>query len=96
MRTLTATLVMLALGTATALGDDTRCMYRSRFFSPGDVSCQGGAQYRCVARSWQATGLGCADTTGDEEGLQVDPSRRAPTVRDSGVNQPPPPAVPGD
>jgi hypothetical protein len=85
--------VILALSATSALAD---CMYRQQFFSAGAVSCQGGAQYRCVKDSWQATGLDCADTQGDEEGLHVDPSRQAPKVREHGIAQPPSPAVPQD
>lgn len=93
MRLLAVTSVMLALGAAAASGDE-RCTYGSQFFSPGATSCQGGMQFSCVAGAWQPTGLGCADATGDQEGLQVDPSRRAPAVRDPSVTQPAPPAAP--
>jgi len=63
------------------------------YFSSGSISCENGKQYRCVAGSWQPNGLECADTNADEDqpGLDVDPSRSAP-----GVRQPAPPAVPQD
>ena len=95
MRRLAATSVVLVLG-ATAAWSDDRCMYRNEFFSAGAVSCQAGRQFRCAAGAWQATGLGCADTTGDEEGLQVDPGGSAPAIREPSVAQPSPPAAPAD
>jgi len=49
------------------MAEDQRCMYADRFFSAGAVSCQGGAQYRCVAGSWKANGLQCADTGADAD-----------------------------
>ena len=93
MRMLVTIVAILALGATSALAD---CMYAQQSFSPGEVSCQGGRQYRCVARAWQPTGLDCADTYGDEEGLHVNPSRQSPKVREPGVAQPPSPAVPQD
>jgi hypothetical protein len=94
MRLLAASLVMLGLAAASVQADGAQCMYRNEIFSAGDVSCQAGAQYRCSAGAWQATGTDCADTTGDEEGLQVNPGRGAPAVPNHGVDQPSAPAVP--
>jgi len=98
MRILGAMLLVLGLGVTAVRGQDKQCMYANEFFSPGTVSCQGGAQYRCVAGSWQPIGLGCADTKADadEEGLRVDPSRGAPTVGEPGIKQPSAPTVPRD
>jgi len=87
MRTLMTMVVTVGIGTSAVLADE-RCMYANQLMSPGEVSCQGGMQFRCAHGSWQDTGLHCADTTGDEEGLQVDPSRKAPRVREPGVAQP--------
>ena len=94
MRWLVATFVMVALSAAASA--DERCTYRQQFFAPGAVSCQGGSQQTCVAGAWQPTGLGCADTTGDQEGLQVDPTRRAPAVAEPPVAQPPAQGAPSD
>ncbi len=80
--------VTLGLGATPVLAQDTRCMYAGQFVASGGVTCQRGAQYRCVAGSWQSTGLDCADTTGDQEGLQVDPSRQAPAIGEPAVRQP--------
>lgn len=93
MRVLTATAMMVALWARGAAGQGSKCMYANEFFTPGSVSCQNGRQYRCVAGSWQPNGLECADTKADadEAGVDVDPSRRAPKVR-----QPSAPSVPQD
>ena len=88
MRMFLTVLVVLVAGGVTALAEDKRCMYLNQFVAPGEVSCQQGTQFRCAGGSWQPTGLHCADTTGDEEGLQVDPSRAMPKVREPGVAQP--------
>ena len=102
-RVLAPILLMLALGATGALGQGDQCMYADQFFPAGSVSCQNGKQYRCVAGSWQAKGLECADTKADhdQEGLEIDPGRAAPEVRqpglrDPGVTQPAAPAVPQD
>jgi hypothetical protein len=93
MRMLAAVAVGFVLGATSASGQGSQCMYANQFFSSGSMSCQDGQQYRCVAGSWKASGLGCADTKADSDqpGLNVDPSRRAP-----GVRQPAPPSVPQD
>jgi hypothetical protein len=98
MRTLVMTLAVVGLGATGALGQGSQCTYRNQFFSSGAVSCQDGAQYRCVAGAWQANGLQCADSNadGDQGALQVDPSRGAPKVHDPAVRQPSPPVVPQD
>lgn len=98
MRMLATMLVLLGLAAAPARGAEKQCMYGQEFFSVGDVSCQGGAQFRCVAGSWQATGLDCADSAADggESEMRVDPSRKAPAVREPAVKQPAAPAVPQD
>ncbi len=103
MRVLATVLLVLALGASRAPGQGNQCMYANQFFSPGSVSCQDGKQYRCAAGSWQPTGLECADTKADHDqaGLDVDPSRAAPTVPqpsvgDTGVRQPALPSVPQD
>jgi hypothetical protein len=103
MRVLATVLLVLALGASRAPGQGNQCMYANQFFSPGSVSCQNGKQYRCAGGSWQPAGLDCADTKADDDqpGLDVDPSRAAPTARqpgvqDRGVRQPALPTVPHD
>src|SRR5206468_4293864 len=97
------TLLVLVLGARQAPGQGSQCMYASQYFNSGSISCQNGKQYRCVAGSWQANGLGCSDTKADADqpALNVDPSRGAPGVRqpgvgDPGVRQPAQPTAPED
>jgi hypothetical protein len=93
MRMFAVVVVGLGLGASSASGQGSQCMYANQLFSVGSVSCQDGQQYQCVAGAWKANGLGCADTKADADqpGMNVDPSRRAP-----GVRQPAPPSVPRD
>jgi|RhiMetdeSRZDD1v2_1073273.scaffolds.fasta_scaffold3466992_1 hypothetical protein len=93
MRVIAATLLVLVLGARSAPGQGSQCMYSNQYFSSGSISCQNGKQHRCVAGAWQPSGLDCADSKADADqpGLDVDPSRGAP-----GIRQPVPPAVPQD
>ena len=87
-----AAMLLLLLGpaTGTVLGQGKQCMFANEFFSPGDVSCQAGKQFRCVAGSWQAVGTECSDDAADadEEGLEVDPGVRSPKVKEPPVKEP--------
>src|SRR5262245_22578058 len=101
MRTMLAAMVLVLGLAATSLAQGNQCMYGNQFFSPGDVSCQGGAQFRCAAGSWQAVGLTCSDTAADadEGAVKVDPSVHAPkvkepSVKDHEVQEHAPPTIP--
>ena len=72
------TLVVLPVGGAVAA--DTRCMYGGQFYGPGAMSCQAGAQARCVDGSWKMTGSECADQKADPSGKEAQPGVVQPRV----------------
>jgi hypothetical protein len=72
------TLAVLPAGGAAAA--DAQCMYGGRFYGPGAMSCQAGAQARCVDGSWKMTGSQCADQAADPPGKEDQPGVVQPPV----------------
>ena len=86
MRGFVGLVAFVAVTVTTARGEE-KCMYAQQFFSPGAVSCQSGAQYRCTGGSWQAVGSDCSDVNPglDQPAILVAPGNQAPGVRQPGM-----------
>ena len=52
---------MLACVPGGAQAASEHCFYKGTMFSDGAMSCQTGAQFRCKAGDWKATGSACTD-----------------------------------
>lgn len=84
--------LLLALGATPALvlAGDERCIYGGSFYGPGAVRCNAaGSQERCVAGTWKALGLDCADEAAGPAGMPEEPG-----VNDGAVNTRPRPTIP--
>ena len=84
MKTLAA--LVFCVGTAgVAMGADGQCMFGGKFYSPGAIACNEGAQQECTVGGWKTTGLGCAQNDG----------RVMPGVQTRGATGVTPPKQPG-
>ena len=94
--------MMLGVGlllTASGARAQTKCMWGGTFYGPGAMSCQAGAQARCVDGRWQMTGTQCAGQATDPSGEENQPGVVQPRVGDPRVVGPgggwvKPPSVP--
>ena len=83
-------LLALAATPAAARAGDERCIYGGNFYGPGAVRCnQAGSQERCVAGTWKALGIDCADEDAGPAGMPEEPG-----VGDDAVNARPRPTIP--
>jgi hypothetical protein len=69
--------VLLAGGRADA---GERCMWGGSFYDAGAMSCQAGAQARCVEGRWTLTGSQCAGAAADPAGEENEPGATEPPV----------------
>jgi hypothetical protein len=70
-------LAVLPAGTAVA---DEQCMYGGTFYGPGAMTCQAGAQAKCVDGRWKMTGEQCADQPADPSGEENQPGVVQPPI----------------
>jgi hypothetical protein len=85
MRTLTVVLGLGVLLVAGKAGADDDCPWKGSLYGEGAMSCQAGAQARCVDGRWKLTGSQCADQAADPSGEEDEPAVREPSVAQPSV-----------
>jgi hypothetical protein len=78
MRYVVLVLSVMSLGSVAAA--QSQCMWAHRFYGPDALSCQQGAQMKCVDGRWQPTGSQCADDPGDPTGEENQPGVVQPPI----------------
>lgn len=80
MRTLIVALGLGILLVGRTAGADDGCPWNGTLYGEGSMSCQAGAQARCVDGRWKRTGSQCADDAGDPSGEENEPGVGEPAV----------------